>query len=78
MSEYTSEDAEWAKQTIVCRQIVKTINEFGVNDFQRLKILELIGLELENREESIKIVQTIKELLESRESENKPQRRILT
>lgn len=78
MSEYTSEDAEWAKQTVVCRQIVKTINDFGVNDFQRLKIIELLGLELEKREESIEIAGAVKRLLESRESETKPQRRILT
>ena len=78
MSDYTSEDSEWAKQIIVCRQIVKTINEFGVNDFQRLKIIELLGLELEKREESIEVVDTAKRILEARESENKPQRRILT
>lgn len=78
MSDYTSEDSEWAKQIIVCRQIVKTINEFGVNNFQRLKIIELLGLELEKREESIEVVDTAKRILEARESENKPQRRILT
>lgn len=78
MSEHMSEDAEWAKQTIVCRQIVKTISDFGVNDFQRLKIIELLGLELENREESLAIVETAKRLFETRESETKPQRRILT
>ena len=78
MSDYTSEDSERAKQTIVCRQIVKTINEFGVNNFQRLKIIELLGLELEKREESIEVVDTAKRILEARESENKPQRRILT
>jgi len=78
MSDYTSEDSEWAKQIIVCRQIVKTINEFGVNNFQRLKIIELLGLELEKREESIEVVDTAKRILEARESENKTQRRILT
>ena len=74
MSEYIKEDAVWAKDTLVCRQIVQRINEFGVNDNQRMKIIELLGLELERREDSVSIVETVKRLNESKESENNQQR----
>lgn len=77
MSEYIKEDAIWAKDVLVCRQIVQKINEFGVNDNQRMKIIELIGLELERREDSISIVETVKRLTESKESQNN-QKRIIT
>lgn len=77
MSEYIKEDAIWAKDVLVCRQIVQKINEFGVNDNQRMKIIELIGLELERREDSVSIVETVKRLTESKESENN-QKRIIT
>lgn len=77
MSEYIKEDVIWAKDILACRQIVQKINEFGVNDNQRMKIIELIGLELERREDSISIVETVKRLNESKESENN-QKRIIT
>jgi len=77
VSEYIKEDAIWAKDVLVCRQIVQKINEFGVNDNQRMKIIELIGLELERREDSVSIVETVKRLTESKESENN-QKRIIT
>lgn len=77
MSEYIKEDVTWAKDILVCRQIVQKINEFGVNDNQRMKIIELIGLELERREDSISIVETVKRLTESKESQNN-QKRIIT
>jgi hypothetical protein len=78
MSDFTKEDAQWAKQVITCREIVKTINEFGVTDFQRMKIIELLGLELEKREDSLAVTEVAKRLLESRESDTNNQRRILT
>lgn len=78
MSDFTKEDAQWAMQVITCREIVKSINDFGVTDFQRIKIIELIGLELEKREDSLAVTEVAKKLLESRESDNNQQRRILT
>jgi hypothetical protein len=78
VSDFTKEDAQWAKQVITCREIVKSINDFGVTDFQRIKIIELIGLELEKREDSLAVTEVAKKLLESRESDTNQQRRILT
>lgn len=33
-----------------CREIVAEINNFGVNDFERVQIIHLISLELEDRD----------------------------
>jgi hypothetical protein len=33
-----------------CRQIVAEINNFGVNDFERVQIIHLLSLELEDRD----------------------------
>jgi hypothetical protein len=33
-----------------CREIVAELNNFGVNDFERVQIIHLISLELEDRD----------------------------
>lgn len=76
--EYSKESAEWAKRTSVCRQIVKTINEFGVNDYQRVKIIELLGLELEKREDMQSVIETTKRILDSMSPNNNTERKIIT
>jgi hypothetical protein len=43
-----------------------------------MKIIELLGLELEKREDSLAVTEVAKRLLESRESDTNNQRRILT
>jgi hypothetical protein len=53
------DDAEW---TLQCRQIVRVINDFGVTDKQRLKIIYLLGLELEDRDQLQEITGLIKRL----------------
>lgn len=39
-----------AKSLQKCREIVAEINNFGVNDFERVQIIHLISLELEDRD----------------------------
>jgi|TARA_R110001583_G_scaffold31899_1_gene108792 hypothetical protein len=48
------------EQTIKSREIVKEILDFGVSDFQKIKIIELLGLELEDRALMLKIVGIVK------------------
>jgi hypothetical protein len=38
------------KDKETCYQIVKSINEFGVSESQKLELIYLLSLELENRE----------------------------
>jgi hypothetical protein len=69
MSEkWTKDDQEWAKEVLACRQIVDEINRFGVNQKQRLKIIELLSLEIEDRETSVGIAKTAKGLIEKIET----------
>ena len=53
------------KETQKCREIVKTIVDFGVNDREIFKIINIIRLELENRDALIKIGEVVKEFIES-------------
>lgn len=39
-----------ARSLAKCREIVAEINNFGVNDFERLQIIHLLSLELEDRD----------------------------
>ena len=48
------------EQTIKSREIVEEILDFGVSDFQKIKIIELLGLELEDRALMLKIVGIVK------------------
>ena len=58
------ERANWAKETLVCREIVDRIRDFGIDRFRILKIVELIGLELENAEEMRSVSGLARSLLE--------------
>ena len=53
------ESAEWIMQ---CRQIVRTITQFGVSEQQRLKIIYLLALELEDRDHLQELTGLVKRL----------------
>jgi len=44
-----------------CRGIVKTINQHGISQRQKLYMIYLLSLELENRESMMKIVKVLAE-----------------
>ena len=44
-----------ASETFISRQIVQEIMDYGVSQFQIAKIIELLALELENRDIMVKI-----------------------
>tara|TARA_R110000744_G_scaffold63869_6_gene131407 strand:- start:295 stop:522 length:228 start_codon:yes stop_codon:yes gene_type:complete len=48
-----------------CREIVKEITDFGVNEFMVLQIINLLALQLENRDALIEICDTTKKYLSS-------------
>jgi|TARA_E500000331_G_scaffold272134_1_gene263923 hypothetical protein len=60
----TSEE-EKAEKSIQCRQIVLEINRFGVSESQRIQIIKLLALELENNLNMKKIINTIDEIVEN-------------
>jgi hypothetical protein len=76
--EWSDSDKKWAKEVLTCRQIVSEISRFGVSDNQRLKIIELLALEIENRDDSLSITSVAKGIIERREIGTNEERRILT
>ena len=54
-----------ADDTLQCRQIVKEIGNFGINQNQILKVIELLALTLEDHNKLTKVVGVIKELQDS-------------
>jgi hypothetical protein len=69
---YGQTDAERAaEESLACREIVKKIVDFGVNERQKIQIMNLIALELENREDMIRITETLNMVKEGIESSPK-------
>jgi len=54
---------------IKCREIVNEILKFGVSEMQKLKIIKLLSLELENRNAMLEISSVAKEYLNNEVSE---------
>ena len=61
-----SEFEDLAEKTLRCRQIVKEIVGFGVNQYQMLKIIELLAMELDNIDHMKKISILAHELNETK------------
>ena len=65
IKKYGSMDEELEVQDRVkCREIVKEILDFGVNQRQLLQIAYLLSLELDSRENMLKISNCINEVIE--------------
>lgn len=64
MSKLTKEEIEQKRDvldSIKAREIVHEILNFGVNEFQKKKIIKLLALELEDREAMVKICEIFSE-----------------
>tara|TARA_Y100001963_G_C6692794_1_gene405458 strand:- start:385 stop:618 length:234 start_codon:yes stop_codon:yes gene_type:complete len=59
------------ESTVICREIVQKILDFGVNDLQKIKIIHLLSLELESRENMLDIIETCKRCLDPNKQEQK-------
>lgn len=53
-----------ADDSLKCRQITRTIIDFGVSEAEKLKIIYLLSLELENRDQMLEISAAVKRLEE--------------
>lgn len=51
-----------AKRMNDCRDIVRSIVQFGVDDQQILTIIRLLALEMENHEAHVRIVELLKDI----------------
>jgi hypothetical protein len=59
-----TETEVWAQESLKSRQIVSEILKFGVNQKQILSIINLLAMELEDREALVAISSITKEALE--------------
>jgi len=57
----TSSDTQ-ASAMLTCRQISKTIVDYGVSDKDILTIIRLMAFELENHDHCVALVEVLKEL----------------
>ena len=59
---------KWANEQLTCRKIVNEISKFGVTDEQKLEIIRLLSLELNNHELIVSIHEIVKDAKEQKES----------
>ena len=65
----TREDKK-AEKSIKCREIVGEIVKFGVDESQKLQIIKLLALELENNKNMKRIVNAISKIAENDSESN--------
>lgn len=70
-------DGRWLKQTKESREIVHKILEFGVTQYQMLKIIEILSLELEDKNTIVSIRDSIKVEIEKQEQKIKNRKEII-
>ena len=51
---------DWFNNVQECREIATRISEYGVSEYQRLKLIEILALELEEQETMINIITAVK------------------
>lgn len=52
-----------AEENLICRQIAREISLFGISERQRMLVIYLLAMEVENQEVMRSITSTIKELV---------------
>lgn len=68
----TSEEVK-SEKSLQCRQIVSEINNFGISESQKIQIIKLLALELENNSNMKKIVNAIDDVVENNSAEQEKQ-----
>jgi len=65
-----TEEASSVEEIARCRQIAQEILNFGVTQRQILKITYLLALELENREDMLRLSSCAQQILDGEQQEN--------
>ncbi len=65
-----TDEEKRVEKTIQCRQIVSEILNFGVDEFQKAKIIQLLSMEMEDRDFMLMISESYKSFEESTEEKN--------
>jgi len=61
-----------AEKSIKCREIVKEIVNFGVDESQKIQIIKLLALELESNSNMKKIINTVNKISENNIDKDAP------
>ena len=70
-------DAKWVNQLKESRDITRKILDFGVSQFQILKIIESLALELENRSAMLAITDAVRTSIEASEIQLKEKKELI-
>ena len=70
-------DAKWVNQLKGSRDITRKILDFGVSQFQILKIIESLALELENRSAMLAITDAVRTSIEASEIQLKEKKELI-
>lgn len=73
----TSSDAKWLNQIRESREITRKILDFGVSQFQILKIIESLALELEDRSTMLAITDAVRTSIEASEVQLKEKKELI-
>jgi len=75
MNKYGKSESDMhTEKMIQCREIVREIVDFGVSEAQKLQIIYLLSLELEDRNKML----GISELVKGQKEDSKDKKKILT
>ncbi len=76
-NENISGDLKWLRQTKEAREITKKILDFGVSQFQILKIIESLSLELEDGSTTLAIKDAVRTAIEASERKIKNKKELV-
>lgn len=60
-----------AKKLLDCRDIVRTVKDFGIDDFMIMQIINLLALELESRDAMLALHEVVRQHAPEPEQEKK-------
>ncbi len=77
MSENLKGDVKWLHQLQESREIVRKILDFGVSQFQILKIIESLALEIEDRSVMLALTDAVRTAIDASEQQVKEQKELI-
>jgi hypothetical protein len=77
MSENLKGDVKWLHQLQESREIVRKVLDFGVSQFQILKIIESLALEIEDRSVMLALTDAVRTAIDASEQQVKEQKELI-
>lgn len=77
MSENLKGDVKWLHQLQESREIVRKVLDFGVSQFQILKIIESLALEIEDRSVMLALTDAVRTAIDASGQQVKEQKELI-